>query len=125
MGFYDKNCANKEEDTAKNIATQVMEEKEGEEGGYFTFTIMCEINPNPYEDYYQEDIIQMMFLQKGGLKKVKLNPWQIIWYSGSTVNLFFDSQDYHQHKIVIKVIWVQFNNGKSYINEAITLDGYM
>ena len=37
----------------------------------------------------------------------------------------FRSQGYHQHKIVIKGIWVQFNNGKSYINEAITLDGYM
>ena len=49
--------------------------------------------PKEYSDEWLENSIDLKFIHKGGdTNKAAVNPWWIMMYSGSTVNLFCNPQ---------------------------------
>ena len=56
MGHYANRFPEKEESAADNVVVEIIESKDGEAGGDFTFNMMGEENPGQSEEYELEMI---------------------------------------------------------------------
>ena len=106
----------------------IINSKDRETGGNFTFAMMGEDNPVPYEGYGSEGykyITELAFFQRErGEKNCIVNLLWIILDSGSMVNLFYNTKLLANIKKASKGIWVNYNGGKIYTYESDDLDGY-
>ena len=124
MGHNTNNFPEREQNTSGNVVAMVIDFEDGEVVGYFTFAMLGEMTPNSYETYKPEGSWELSFIHWGGIRRGKVDPWWLMLLSGSTVNLFCNSNMLTNTEKARKGIRVHYNGGNMYTDEARKLDGY-